>query len=173
MIGLNPKLQPKYVGPYYITDVSDNNHYELRDCSTHKPLKSRVNAERMKMFVPTTIRDIPHNEVNNEGAEDASQADDSQPQANPEPSAGPSSVNDDVPDTQNKNDITPRSTDGERLVESISKCQNYKGKKWYHVKWANQRFKVWEIEENVPEEAIRQFHVNRTQTGKAQKAKKA
>jgi len=145
-IGLNPKLQPKYVGPYYITDVSDNNHYELRDCSTHKPLKSRVNAERMKMFVPTTIRDIPHNEVNNEGAEDASQADDSQPQANPEPSAGPSSVNDDVPDTQNKNDITPRSTDGERLVESISKCQNYKGKKWYHVKWANQRFKVWEIE---------------------------
>ena len=52
-IGMNhPELQSKYVGPYYITDVSDKNTYELQDCNTHKPLKSRVNAERIKKIHP-------------------------------------------------------------------------------------------------------------------------
>lgn len=60
--GLNPKLQAKYVGPYYISDVGDNNTYEVRDCKTHTVLKSRVNVQRLKPYVPENTCDITYNE---------------------------------------------------------------------------------------------------------------
>jgi hypothetical protein len=163
-VGLNPKLQSKYVGPYYITDVSDNNTYELRDCNSHKPLKSRVNAERMKNFIPTTVRDITHNE----------NAADTQTQDSNEPVAGPSRIPDDVQPTgsQSSTNEPPHSDTEDKRVETITKCQNYKGKKWYLVKWFNIRFKSWEVEDNIPDAAIQNFHITRTQKGKARKAKR-
>ncbi len=49
--GFNPKLQAQRVGPYYIADVDATNHtYLLRDCSTQKQLKWRVNAKRLHHY---------------------------------------------------------------------------------------------------------------------------
>ena len=57
--GLNPKLQAKKIGPYYIADVnSDNNTYLIRDCATHKQRRSRVNAKLLSKFIDENIRDI-------------------------------------------------------------------------------------------------------------------
>ena len=57
--GLNPKLQAKKVGPYYISDVNeDNNTYLLRDCQTHNEQRSRIHAKRLTAFVDANIRDI-------------------------------------------------------------------------------------------------------------------
>ena len=170
-VGLNPKLQPKYLGPYYITDVGDNNTYELRNCSTHKPTPSRVNASRLKRYISTTVRDITHNDITEEESSHAEDKDSSTPKA------GPSSADDGAaPESQSAPDDTPSTqTDrqhGQRTVETISRCQNYKGKKWYLIKWSDHKFKSWEIEDNVPEEAIINFHVTRTQKGKARKSKK-
>ncbi len=63
--GLNPKLQAKKVGPYYISDVNeDNNTYLLRDCQTHKELRSRIHAKRLTAFVDANTRDIkPPNDI--------------------------------------------------------------------------------------------------------------
>ena len=188
-VGLCPKLQPKYLGPYYITDVNENNTYELRDCQTHKPIKSRVNADRLKKYTPTTVRDISLNDIadDNEG-DGSSDANDTQPQPTdtPQSTAPKSSTSDPIPgpshdshdngDPPSSQDTTdndpPYSQPEEKKVESITKCSYDRGQKWYLVKWSGQKFKVWTRADLVPESAIRHFHVTRTQKGKVRKALK-
>ena len=211
-VGLNPKLQPKYLGPYYVTDVSDTNTYELRDCVTHKKLKSRVNADRMKKFISDNDRNIVLNERDNTADDEAIagpnitdqdntvdqnvqvRADDPQPDthtdldleptpgtsgtdsqsSNGQPSVEPStSTSSNPPSVQPNDDPTGvQSSCPDKQVETITKCSNYKGKKWYLTKWVNHKFKVWEVEDNIPQEAIRNFHIQYTQKGKARRAKR-
>ena len=59
-----------------------------------------------------------------------------------------------------------------RIPEKIFKCKNYKGHKWYWTKWVNHKFKSWVIERNLPEDMVRKFHIDRTQSGKVRKSKR-
>lgn len=192
--GLNPKLQEKYQGPYYIADVSDNNTYELRHCETHNPLKSRINAQRIKPYVPETIRDIQTNELARDPnsqpdmdelddviAQDTGPLTDPQTNAQPDPqdpvSKPSQNANTPVNPSPSQVDPVPSQTDVQppsqsRIVECLKRCQSYRGKKWYLTKWVNHKFCSWVIEDNLPEDKIRTFHIEKTQTGKARKGPK-
>ena len=47
----------------------------------------------------------------------------------------------------------------------------HKGKKVYKVKWKNVSGTTWEPAESIPENLIKEYHVNRTQAGKKKKKK--
>ena len=49
-VGLSLKLHAKWIGPFYITNVSQNNTYKIRRASDHKILKSRIHANRLKHY---------------------------------------------------------------------------------------------------------------------------
>ena len=49
-IGLSPKLCNKWDGPYYITDVADNNTVKLRRYSDNVELKTRINVTRLRPY---------------------------------------------------------------------------------------------------------------------------
>ena len=49
-VGAPPKLHCKWQGPYYILREGPNHTYRLADCETNKPLKTLVNAARLKLY---------------------------------------------------------------------------------------------------------------------------
>jgi predicted aspartyl protease len=198
--GLNPKLQPKYVGPYYIADVGDNNTYEVRDRTTHRPMKSRINVQRLKSYVPESTRDISLNEYRDTEAAPASdELDDLTAQdTGPLTDRPTDTVTDAVASSQsntgnanetqvktpsqtqsnsvdgsqvNSNDSNTQTNPG-RVPESLWRCQSYKGQKWYLTKWKDHKFRSWVIERNLPEDLVRKFHIEKTQSGKSKKSKK-
>ncbi|KAL8567980.1 hypothetical protein ACOMHN_029155 [Nucella lapillus] len=58
--GLSAKLQQKYDGPYYITNILPNDVYVLRHCQNNKMVKSPVNAMRLRpYFSPEDRPTIP------------------------------------------------------------------------------------------------------------------
>ena len=66
--GLSPKLSKKWLGPYYIVDVGDNHTYKLRRCNDHRPVKSRIHANRLKPALdpddrPTLVPQDPQVDV--------------------------------------------------------------------------------------------------------------
>ncbi|CAC5378790.1 unnamed protein product [Mytilus coruscus] len=68
--GLSSKLQAKWVGPFYITDVGKNKTYKLRRASNHKIVKSRIHANRIKHYEdPRDHREIVNDE-NEQNPED-------------------------------------------------------------------------------------------------------
>jgi hypothetical protein len=199
--GLNPKLQPKYVGPYYIADVGENNTYLLHDCITHKPLKSRINAQRLKLFVDEAESTIRQSGVQEENASEDELDDVSAQDTGPltdqltdgtnpsgtdpdlsqndnvtdNSSSAPSATNNlPVPAPLSQSNLTPPNsqTNQGRIVESLMKCQNYRGTKWYLTKWQNHKFKSWVIESHLPGELVRKFHIEKTHSGKRKKAPK-
>jgi hypothetical protein len=57
--GLNPKLQPQKLGSFCIVDVDQDYHtYLIRDCATHKQVRSRIHAKRLTKFVDVDIQRI-------------------------------------------------------------------------------------------------------------------
>lgn len=188
-LGLNPKLQPKYLGPYYIADVGDNDTYILHDCQSHKPLKSRINAQRMKLYVPETTRTIQLNppapeqedaddrviqtDLNDPNAVDISGSQASAQGSDQAP--GPSHPPPDTP-AAGTSSTAPSgplpSQPSQKVVELIKRCSNYKGKKWYLTKWAGHRFTEWVREDYLPEHEITKFHISKTQSGKSRKGHK-
>lgn len=58
--GYSPKLFPKSVGPYYITELGPNFTYKLRSCADHIEIKCLINATRLKRYIrPGPIRNEP------------------------------------------------------------------------------------------------------------------
>ena len=52
-VGVEGKLQPKYIGPYYIEDAlgeEESRVFEICNCETHKPWKYSVNQEKLKKY---------------------------------------------------------------------------------------------------------------------------
>ena len=54
--GSSPKLRDKYLGPFYITKVFDNNTFLLRFISNHNAWSGAVQANQLKLC--NDIRDI-------------------------------------------------------------------------------------------------------------------
>ncbi|KAK3107183.1 hypothetical protein FSP39_008753 [Pinctada imbricata] len=49
-VGLSPKLQCPWDGPYYIAATGPNYSFKLRKCSDHKEHEANVNAKRLKHY---------------------------------------------------------------------------------------------------------------------------
>ncbi|CAG2245678.1 unnamed protein product [Mytilus edulis] len=64
-VGLSPKLQRKWTGPYYIAEHIGEYTYRLRKASDNKILKAPVHANRLKKYLDPKNRPTnPPNEVN-------------------------------------------------------------------------------------------------------------
>ena len=200
--GLNPKLQQKRVGPYYIVDVNPDNHtYLVRDCETHKQVKSRLHASRLAKFVDEDIRQIqPPREVqiNNDGEiidlndqNDENNVDDQNAVEQNNRQLQNDQNNDEINDNLDDNDENSQNDDQNndpnsqdpsnsqnptqsqsKEVDKINKCSKYKGKFWYQTRWVGEKFSNWVIEDQLPADKIREFHINKTQAGKARKKAK-
>ena len=162
--GLNPKLQPKHTGPYYITDVdSENDTYILRDCTTHQLVKSRINADRIKIYIDPANREIqPAPNTNNDSDDDSDSDTDHTP--NTPVDDDTSKVTDPDP---NKAGMT-----GPKDIVRLTECKYYDGHKWYRTKYVDQRETEWKQDVDLPTEMIRKFHITKTQKGKSRKSKK-
>ena len=55
-VGLSSKLHRKQEGPFYIVAKGPNHTYKLRRCNNNKPLKSMINANRLKPYHPPDHR---------------------------------------------------------------------------------------------------------------------
>ncbi len=189
--GLNPKLQAKKLGPFYITDVDQTTDtYLIRDCETHKQKRARINADRLTKFVGDEDRIIqpPRNDDTDTPTQD-NMPDPSQPTDTPtqDNMPGPSQPTDtptqdnmpgpsqptDTPksDTPTHTQPTTSQQTQQQQVDNIQKCTWYKRKRWYRVKWVGQTHNEWVLEETIPTDQVRHFHVTKTQNGKARKAK--
>jgi hypothetical protein len=58
------------------------------------------------------------------------------------------------------------------VVDKIERCVNYRGKRYYKVKWQGLSKRTWELESNIPNVLIQDFHIHKTLTGRAKRKRK-
>ena len=142
--GLSPKLMEKYTGPYYVTDKTDKDTYHLRSLKDHKVHKSAVHHNRLKKYNPQEDRQFGSSSVNQRTAQKSS--------------------------SHSPLDTAKSSTQAAE-VDKIIRMVKKGNKKWYYVQWTDTKERTWEPLANVPPKLIQEYHVHRTQTGKARKQK--
>ena len=169
------KLTPKWVGPYIVIESFDNNTYKLQDCQTHKILRSRINANRLRPYkdrkdLPDYLYSdqLPLNTTSATGdnasrqatqVSDNQQADTTQPQ-------GPQS------NGPQQTTVQPStSTDTTPEAAKIMKASRYKSKVWYLVKFEDGHTQ-WTIEDDVADGLKNQFHAKYTFSGRVRRKSK-
>ncbi|CAG2224221.1 unnamed protein product [Mytilus edulis] len=170
-VGLSPKLQRKWTGPYYIAEHIGEYTYRLRKASDNKILKAPVHANRLKKYLDPTNRPTnPPNEVNEDH------------DLNPEELMDMPEILDRVNDTiinhtqnqvgkNNQNDQTqlhkdklPSQNSNPQQdiydVERILKCRKRGNIKQYLIKWQgySSSQNTWEPSNNIPNILIQHFH---------------
>ena len=168
--GLSKKLLPKFDGPYYITKVGPKHTFNLRRQSNHKPVKSRVHANRLKPYFNPALRRYtriveqqrqPLQQPNHPQENQTNikhQVDD---QTNRAPDA-PQNV-EQIPDE------TETHNEPNYFVEKILASTNYKGEKIYKVKWLVLKNTTWERKSSLPENLINDFHIHHNAQGRKRK----
>ncbi|VDI75598.1 Hypothetical predicted protein [Mytilus galloprovincialis] len=170
-VGLSPKLQRKWTGPYYIAEHIGEYTYRLRKASDNKILKAPVHANRLKKYLDPKNRPTnPPNEVNEDH------------DLNPEELMDMPEILDRVNDTIinhtqnqvgkiNQNDQTQLHKDKQPSqnpnpqqdiydVERILKCRKRGNIKQYLIKWQgySSSQNTWEPSNNIPNNLIQHFH---------------
>ena len=176
---LHYKMCQRYSGPYYIAKKFGNHTYKLRRYSDHKLLQKVFHANRLKLVKDPDVRTTNPPHVNN----------------NPQHKTVPVELQ--LPLEQNnskdkdkgtrkhptKHQEEPGSTKSQMFrneqvtnseqkwlpVETIITSKPGKGFKWYRVKWLNRKGSDWVKEENISRALIREFHINKTMTGRKRK----
>ena len=176
--GISPKLQSKFIGPYYISKILQWDTYIIRNCATNKQLKSPINASRLKAYQSPSER--PTNQLDDEPGingtinEDNNISHDQAAENSQTTNENAEVTNKVDTETINKeNDLQENTNDQSedtlyivnKLVSSkiINKTRHYK------VKWLGYRECTWEPEYNLPDHLIQEFHINKTMTGKNRK----
>ena len=156
--GKSAKLHLKWTGPYYITDFEPNHTFGLHNSKTHKKLTSLIHANRLKPYEDPDDRDedfpntcTPNDNIN-VSHHTGSQSQSSQ------------SIDNNNGTQTTQADSQYNSEYG--IVQDLLACSRRQGKKVYKVKWKDCSRTTWEPGENIPEFLIRDFHVNKTQSGK-------
>ncbi|CAC5373752.1 unnamed protein product [Mytilus coruscus] len=145
--GLSPKLHAKWIGPYYITNVGQNNTYKLRRMSDHKIIKSRIHANRIKPYEdPRNVRepvrriddDINDNNSQNDDSIDIDKHDDEIQLPN---NVDDENLEQDKQNDTDKDDQTQSETDddSEFLAEKLVAKKKKNGKNYYRVKWVTRQ----------------------------------
>ena len=194
--GLSPKLQDKYVGPFFVTKVLDNDVYILRECSTNKPHSGPVNALMLKpFFAPDDMRttnipiDIPQRrpDITNDNAklqtptqdksietpDSEENVDENQHITVNDPKH---SINDDKaePQVQSDTDDDSETSDHDTyIVEKILASRNINGQKHYKIKWQSFKTPTWEPARNIPEPLLIDFHAHKTNAGRKKRKRKS
>lgn len=178
-VGKSPKLVDKYDGPYYIAYIGPNYTYKLRDCTTHKELKSTVNASRLKPYTPsgntrsqfpadglaqlfedndTDLNDTPNDQTQGQNGSNADTSIDQTP--------GNDSSNGQANGTNSSHDQT--NNDTVYPVDKLLRLRKRAGKREFYVKWEDGS-KSWEPEENISDILIREYFISHTKSGKKRK----
>jgi hypothetical protein len=159
--GKSAKLHLKWTGPYYITDFGPSHTFGLHNSKTHKKLTSLIHANRLKPYEDPDDRDedfpntcTPNDNIN-VSHHTGSQSQSSQ------------SIDNNNGTQSTQADRQSNSEYG--IVQDLLACSRRQGKKVYKVKWKDCSRTTWEPGENIPEFLIRDFHVNKTQSGKMKK----
>lgn len=166
--GLTKKFAPKFDGPYYITKVGPNHTFRLIRQSNHRPIKSRVHANRLKPYFNPALRKyatlldqqqqqrarvVVHAE---QAANDVNQT-----QSNDLPNElyeTPDVTTD--PEMSNAKDL---------VIDKILASSYYRGERLYKVKWVDKKGTTWERKSTIPQELVNQFHIHHTATGRKRK----
>lgn len=125
--GLSPKLHAKWIEPYYITNVSENNTYKLRRISDHKILKSRIHANRLKHYEdprnyrnPIMENEPQNQEVDNQGTQEVHN-----------------------PELDEHTPVEGQEDNDEFLAEKLVAKRKRNGKIFYRVKWVGYKTSTW------------------------------
>ena len=146
--GLSPKLHIKWNGPYYITEVGGNDTYALRNCDTHKSVKSRIHANRLKPY-----RDADLRRVN-----------DTPEETKPETTQGAT----DPTNTVNEEE-PPKEANQWYEVDRLLAKRIRNGTRQYKVKWKDYKTPTWEPEENIGQGVLQEYNIRKAQRNRRRK----
>ena len=178
-VGLSPKMHHPWHGPYYIVSANSNHTYQIRLENNHKIMKSRIHANRLKEYHPPINRNnnIPApvvDQANTQGSQNSQQIQPTPPQQsqiNDSQNSQPQ-PNSQSQDNVNDNNPTPVRIPNSQQLYDIEKLVKYRyrnNKRQFQIKWKDYPERTWEPEENIPNELIKEFNINKTQSGKAKK----
>ena len=175
--GLTKKFAPKFDGPYYITKVCPNHTFRLRRQSNHKPIRSRVHANRLKRYFNPALRKYANtlNAQQQQRVRLTAQNDETQDyeptvqrqEIEPNVRIQENEIN--VKSQENEPNVEQGLEDNSYVVDKILASAFYRGEKIYKVKWVGKKGTTWERKETVPQNLINQFHINHTATGRKRK----
>ena len=179
-IGLTPKLEDMWKGPYYIKEKVLSDTYRISDSKTHKTLKAPVIAKDLKKYSDPRNYRIPPNISSNAGNDtnDQSVETDSEMRRFVDSGADQSQqsevCNDKKENSDENSDIDKQSkdlTDGIWYqANRILRQRIHNGHKEYLNEWSDTNSKpTWEADEDVSEELKRLFYVRHTKSGKRRK----
>ena len=182
-IGLSPKLQRKWTGPYYISAHVGEYSYRLRRCSDHKILKASVHANRLKKFHDPRNRPTnpPENEIDDEDIDPDDVENNGMPdildrvnetikkhEGKPKVKSTKSKPNNTEVNTPNNKfdrnhtqNTNSRNTQNDTYqVEKIVKCRKRRNKKEYFIKWQgyDSSENTWEPAHHLSPDLVKQFH---------------
>ncbi len=168
--GKSRKLTVKWIGPFFITRVCPNHTYLLTDCQTHKPLRARIHANRLKPY--NDPNDRPDYLYSHDRHPNTQQTKTQQRNANQTSQTDVSTDNNThTQDSDLENTImTPQTNanDTWHPVQRVLKASRYQGNVWYLVKFTDGKTQ-WTIQENVSEPLKRDFHAKYTFSGHVRK----
>lgn len=72
-------------------------------------------------------------------------------------------------DENQEEDNNTNEDESQGYVEKLMQYKLVDGKKFFLVKWQGSSVKTWEPEEHINADLIRQYHITRTQTGRARR----
>ena len=162
--GANKKMTRLWTGPFYIVEKYPNYCFKLRKACDNKLVKSLVHANRLKVYYDPATRPTTHpssiQQLNRE--------------FNPELVPDHNTSDSDTPVTSSDPPHTTTSTTGGPThrtleVQRIFSSAMVRGRRCYKVKFIGKKNTQWIPASNISEGLIREFHVNKTLTGRRRK----
>ena len=142
---------PKFKGPYYVTQKTDQDTYKLRCVKDNKEHKSFVHHNRLKHY--ESPEDRQHFQDENNGA-------------------SPQTASSKIQRSDTTSDKVKSSENEMREIEMVIKISQ-KNKKFYLIQWADCQDRTWENVDAIPPKLIQEYHIHRTKKGtKRRKYKK-
>ena len=162
-IVLSPKLHAKWIGPFYITDVGQNNTYKIRRAS-------RIHSNRLKHYEdPRNYRD-PVVQDRQQNIELENQIDDENIDQHHSNADVTNSVRDESESSQSNDE---KDDENEFLAEKFIAKRKRNGKNFYRVKWVGYKRTSWVPDEDIGEGLLVGFYTKHTKSGKIRKRKQS
>ena len=165
-----PKLWQKYKGPYYVEDAHDNFTYSLRHCETHQPHFSRVHANRLKKFVPPSMRLYNAHNTTLSQAKHSSPSNDLNHQTNNNDSNNSQADNTQHLPIARNNDQRPRNQKEWFSVDKLLATRVRNKVREYKVKWSGDFPPSWVRSNDITPALKQEYHINRTQKRKIKRS---